>query len=233
MLRIFLSLVFSFCGFSSIFAQSSIPSVIGEMKNVMWKGELAGVIKLDTVSTKQNLYGLGPIEYLKGEIMMVDGVTYTSTVVDETKMLVKTKKEVSAPFFAYANISEWSEVEIVSSVKDLQSLEIFLSQYFSTVDMPFFFKLEGLFKNAEIHIVNLPAGTNVKSPQEAHQGQVNYKLSEGNATLLGFFSRKHKAIFTHHDTFMHIHLITAEKDKMGHLEHIDFNPNQMKLFVAN
>jgi len=232
MLRILLTLVVSFSAFSSIFAQSSIPSVVGEMRNVMWKGELGRVIKLDTISSKKNLYGLGPIEYLKGEIMVFDGITYTSIVVNETKLLVKTKEEVSAPFFAYSNISEWSEVEIVSSVKDLQSLETFLNQHFSSTDIPFFFKLEGLFKDAEIHIVNLPAGSKVKSPQEAHQGQVNYTLPQGSGTLLGFFSRKHKAIFTHHDTFMHIHLITAERDKMGHLEHIEFNPNQMKLFVA-
>ncbi len=164
--------------------------------------------------------------------MVVDGVTYTSAVIDSNKMLVQPNKEVSAPFFAYSNISEWSEVEIASSVKDLQSLETFLDQHFSSVDVPFFFKIEGKFKNAEIHIVNLPAGLTVKNPQDAHQGQVNYKLSQGKGTLLGFFSRKHKAIFTHHDTFMHIHLITAEKDKMGHLEHIDFNPNEIKLFVA-
>jgi len=232
MIRILFTFAAYFTAFSSIFAQSSVPSVVGEMRNVMWKGELGGVIKLETISSKRNLYGLGPIEYLKGEIMVLDGITYTSSVVDETKMLVKTKEEVSAPFFAYSNIKEWSQVEIASSVKNLQSLETFLNQHFSSIDVPFFFKLEGLFKNAEIHIVNLPAGSKVKSPQEAHQGQVNYKLSKGNGTLLGFFSRKHKAIFTHHDTFMHIHLITKERDKMGHLEHIDLNPNQMKLFVA-
>lgn len=232
MLKLLFTLALALGNLTSIFAQSSTPVIVGEMRNVMWKGELARVIKLDTL-TKNNLYGLGPIDYLTGEIMVLDGVAYSSVVIDSNGMLVQAKEELNAPFFAYSTISEWSEVEVPVFVKDLPSLEQFLNQHFLAMDVPFFFKLEGVFENAEIHIVNLPTGTKVKSPQDAHQGQVNYNLAGDSATLLGFFSRKHKAIFTHHDTFLHIHLITADRNKMGHLEHIDFNPNQMKLFVAN
>lgn len=232
MFKMLFTLSLSLGVLSSIFAQSSTPKIVGEMRNVMWKGELAGVIKLDTL-TKKNLYGLGPIDYLKGEIMVLDGVAYSSAVIDSNRMLVQAKEDLNAPFFAYSTVSKWSEVEVPVFVKDLPSLEEFLNQYISALDVPFFFKLEGVFENAEIHIVNLPTGSKVRSPQDAHQGQVNYNLAGGSATLLGFFSRKHKAIFTHHDTFLHIHLITSDRNKMGHLEHIDFSPNQMKLLVAN
>jgi acetolactate decarboxylase len=34
------------------------------MKNVMWKGQLQGVINLDTIQNKNHLYGFGPQEYL-------------------------------------------------------------------------------------------------------------------------------------------------------------------------
>lgn len=33
--------------------------IVGEMKNVMWKGQLYGNIKLDTISNKTNLYEIG------------------------------------------------------------------------------------------------------------------------------------------------------------------------------
>ena len=231
MSKILFTLAFCFLIYLSAFAQTPTPIVVGAMKNVMWKGELQGIIKPDTLSYTAGLYGLGPIAYLKGEILVLDGVVYTSYVKDANTMLVKANAKVSAPFFAYSNISEWTEVYIPSSVKDLTTLEAFLNQHFSSVDVPFFFKLEGEINRADIHIVNLPEGSTVKNPQEAHQGQVNYKLSKGPCTLLGFFSRKHKTVFTHHDTFLHIHLMTAEKDKMGHLEQVDFQSDQMKLFV--
>ena len=50
------------------------------MKNVMWKGELHGNLKLDTISNKTNLYGLGPVEYLAGEILIIDGIDHIGRV---------------------------------------------------------------------------------------------------------------------------------------------------------
>ena len=47
--------------------------VVGQMKDVMWKGQLYGNINLDTIANKTNLYGLGPVEYLAGEILIIDG----------------------------------------------------------------------------------------------------------------------------------------------------------------
>ncbi len=38
---------------------TSAVKIIGQMKNVMWKGQLYGNINLDTISNKENLYGLG------------------------------------------------------------------------------------------------------------------------------------------------------------------------------
>lgn len=38
-------------------------NIVGEMKNVRWKGQLYGNITLDTIGNKTNLYGLGPVEY--------------------------------------------------------------------------------------------------------------------------------------------------------------------------
>lgn len=44
--------------------------VVGAMKNVMWKGELGGIISLDTIKNKEGLYGLGPVSYLTGELLI-------------------------------------------------------------------------------------------------------------------------------------------------------------------
>ncbi len=38
--------------------------IAGQMKNVMWKGQLQGTISLDTIAPKEHLCGLGPVEYL-------------------------------------------------------------------------------------------------------------------------------------------------------------------------
>jgi len=93
------------------------------------------------------------------------------------------------------------------------------------------FKLSGMVEKATIHIVNLPKGTKVRSPEDAHQGQKNYTIKNEQTDIVGFFSTTHQAIFTHHDTFLHMHLISADRKFMGHLDEVLFKASTMKLFL--
>ena len=93
------------------------------------------------------------------------------------------------------------------------------------------YKLSGAVERAMIHIVNLPKGSKVSSPDDAHKGQVNYLIKNEQADIVGFFSTEHKAIFTHHDTYLHMHLITKDRQKMGHLDEVLFEKGTMKLYL--
>jgi acetolactate decarboxylase len=192
--------------------------VSGAMRNVMWKGELQGTIALDTIQPKEHLYGLGPIEYLAGELLVTDGKIYQSKVLTDSTMKVEEVQQVKAPFFVYGNVPQWYEHSLPDSIQSIKQLEIYLDQVTQNNQRPFAFRLVGEVDSATIHIVNLPEGTKVSSPDEAHQGQVNYQLANEQVEITGFFSTEHKAVFTHHDTYLHMHLITADKTKMGHLD---------------
>ena len=150
--------------------------IVGEMKNVMWKGQLYGNINLDTIANKKNLYGLGPVEYLAGEILIIDGKSYKSTVTSDTTMKVEEIYNIKAPFFGYANISKWTEQTLPDSILTIQQLETYLDKITKSSSRPFMFKLSGTVEQATIHIVNLPKGSKVSSPDEAHKGQKNYEL---------------------------------------------------------
>lgn len=197
--------------------------VIGAMKNVMWKGELEGIISLDTIKNKEGLYGLGPVSYLTGELLINDGRIYESRVLTDSTMIVKEASVVSAPFFVYSNVNQWSEHQLPDSIRVIKDLEKYITDITMEAKMPFAFKLKGSIMSADIHIQNLPKGTKVSSPTEAHQGQTNYKLKNDEVEIIGFFSTKHKGVFTHHDSFLHMHLITKNKMKMGHLDDVAFN----------
>ena len=204
-------------------------TIVGAMKNVMWKGELGNSINLDTVSNKKGLYGLGPESYLTGELLINDGNSYVSKVTSDSTMIVEKRYDVSAPFFVYANINQWKEVELPLSIKTIQELEKFIDDKTTDFKRPFTFKLIGEVSRAIIHIQNLPKGTKVSSPDEAHLGQTNYKLNNEESEIIGFFSTKHKGVFTHHDSFLHMHLITADETKMGHLDELEIK--EMKLYL--
>jgi acetolactate decarboxylase len=206
--------------------------ITGEMRNVMWKGQLEGNIYLDTIANKSNVVGLGPLEYLGGEIIIMDGKSYKSMVMSDSRMEVVETFNIKAPFFAHANISNWSEELLDVDIQTIQQLESFLDNKMSGVSQPFMFKLVGFVKEATIHVVNLPIGAKVSSPDDAHKGLVKYQMENQEAEIVGFFSKEHKGIFTHHDTYLHMHLITVDKQMMGHLDELSIEMGKMRLFLC-
>ncbi|MEO1050152.1 MAG: acetolactate decarboxylase [Bacteroidota bacterium] len=215
-----------------IMAQSTYPDVVavGAMKHVKWKGELQGVVRLDTLEEKTGLYGLGPQSYLIGELLIYDGITYLSQVTSDSTMKVVQTSEVEAPFFVYGNVREWKTIALPSSVKDIKSLEQYIDSQTKEYKRPFVFKLSGTIPSAQIHIQNLPLGTKVSSPKDAHKGQIQYLLEGEDVEIVGFFSTKHQGIFTHHDTYLHMHLITKDKQQMGHVDWLNLS-GEMQLLL--
>jgi acetolactate decarboxylase len=206
--------------------------ITGEMRNVMWKGQLEGNIHLDTIANKSNVVGLGPLEYLGGEIIIIDGKSYKSMVRSDSSLEVVETFNVKAPFFAHAEILNWSEELLDVDIQTIQKLESFLDNKMSESSQPFMFKLAGFVKEATIHVVNLPAGAKVGSPNDAHKGLVKYQMENKEAEIVGFFSKEHKGILTHHDTHLHLHLITKDKQMMGHLDELSIEKGKMRLFLC-
>lgn len=205
--------------------------IIGALKDVMWKGELQGKIHLDTISNKKGLYGLGPVEYLKGELLIADGKSYVSQVTIDSAMIVEETYNIKAPFFVYANETEWNVSDLPKEILSITDLQGYLNQQALNINNPFVFKLTGYVSSAHIHIQNLLDGAIVSSPKEAHQGQKNYVIENEEIEIIGFYSRNHKGVFTHHDSNIHMHLITANKAKMGHLDEVNFDDNSIKIYL--
>lgn len=219
-----------FIGFVFSYAQQNEVQISGAMKNVMKEGKLSGTIYLDTIQNKINLYGLGPKEYLKGELLIVDGKSYVSSVKEDGSIKTEETFDVKAPFFVYSNISEWEEISIPKKVKTMKDLESFLDELKAGFDKAFTFKLTGKFKMVAFHIQNLPAGTIVKSMQDAHKGQGKYLERNISGEIIGYFSTQHQRVFTHHDSYIHIHFLSDDKTKMGHIDELVLGKKN-KLFL--
>ena len=205
--------------------------VVGAMKNVMWQGQLAGRIQLDTIQNRKGLYGLGPESYLTGELLIHDGKPYVSRVLTDSTMRVEQSDSLTAPFFVYGHVNEWQELALSEETGNIKALEALLDAHTKESKRPFVFRLEGQVSRAQIHVQNLPKGTRVSSPNEAHQGQVNYQLEEEAVEIIGFFSTEHQGIFTHHDSFLHMHLVSQDRTMMGHVDYLEFEKGKMKLFL--
>lgn len=206
---------------------------IGAMRDVMWQGKLGGIISLDTISNRQGLYGIGPLAGLRGEILLLDGKQFVSRVTETGDPVVSIEKNVTAPFFVYINQNKWDTQELPLDITNLSKLEAFITQERSTYDHPFVFKVSGKVINASYHIQNLAEGAVVSSPKEAHAGQRSYQIEDQEVTILGFYSKRHKGVFTHHDTNMHLHIISKDTTAMGHLDQLELDTASATLFLPS
>jgi acetolactate decarboxylase len=211
--------------------QTSTIKVVGKMSEVMWQGELDGKISTDSINSPTS-YGLGPSAYLKGELLVVEGKTFESKVIDSLSHEVSDVAASQAPFFVYTTSSELVPVPLASGAIDFKSLEHQIDSMYSTYDYPLLVRIDGLFSQLTVHSVNLPEGTTVSSPDQAHQGLVSFHYKDIKGTLIGFFSRHHKSIFTHHDTFFHAHFISEDRRVLGHVEQLQMSTLSTQLKVS-
>lgn len=205
--------------------------VYGAMHEAMHGGKIAGVVRLDTVARNAKVYGLGPGEFIRGELLIWEGHVYMASINEGGQMEVKENPTAKAPFFVATEIENWEMVELPDSVNELTALEKFLTQRSGSSEGPFAFKLLGTMKKAEVHVVNLPLGSKVRKPEDAHIGQQNFEFENEEAVVLGFFSKVHQGIFTHHDRFVHAHWMSRDKQKLGHLEGLSFSPERVELWI--
>lgn len=201
------------------------------MRNVMWLGDLEGKITTDSLNSP-TAYGLGPIEYLKGEILLFEGQTFVSKVIDSLHHKVEQTTSSRAPFFVYSTTSDLKEINIPQEVFTLKSTENFIDSLYDDYEDPLLIRIDGLFDATTVHSVNLAEGSTVSSPDQAHKGLTKYDYKNVSGSLIGFFSRKHKAIFTHHDSFFHAHFISDDRDILGHVDAIDFNSKEVSFRVS-
>lgn len=204
--------------------------IAGAMRHVMWEGKLDGTIALDSLQ-QPGTYAVGPLAGLRGEILLADGTPWVSTVSSDGQMRVERMPGATAPFLVYARVEEWRAVELPPSVVDIPTLETFVDAQTSDAKRPFCFRLAGTVDAARIHVQNHPPGAIIRNPQEAHAKQVKFDLADRESEIVGFFSTEHAGVFTHHDTYLHLHLLTDDQSHMGHVDALDLNPSRVKLYL--
>ena len=227
---IYTALIVLFVSCNGSTTQSSIK-VVGEMRDVMWQGDLDGKIATDSLNTK-GAYGLGPIAFLKGEILLFEGQTFVSKVIDKTSHQVTKSPSVKAPFFVYTTTSNLKPIELNPQNYSLNQIENHIDSVYTNYDQPLLIRIDGVFNTMKLHSVNLPEGQTVSSPDEAHKGLTQYDFNTISGSLIGFFSRHHKAVFTHHDSFFHAHFISSDRQVLGHVDELNFDFSKVTLSVS-
>lgn len=193
----------------------------GAMREMFATGNVEGKTQIGKIPEQKNLYGVGPLENLSGEIMVWNGKVLTSFLKDKT-VKVETNPNAKAVFFVWANVEKWREILVPESVKTYDELEKFIAESAEKFNLnsaePFPFLMKGKFQTVEWHINDYkPDGA--KLTHEKHD-ELKYKAGteRENLEFLGFYSPSHKGVFTHHTRTTHIHATDRKKTFVGHVD---------------
>lgn len=193
----------------------------GTMRAMFEKNQIVGKYAVKPLLAKPHLYALGQLDKLMGEIMVWDGKLFVSKVNGDV-VETTTPKDAKAVFLVWSYVSQWRELTIPNEVKTYKQLEMFVAQKAvqagHDTSKPFPFLLKGTVAEGDFHVINLaPDGT--PHTREKHDAaKAHFPLENAAVNILGFYSTKHKGIFTHHTSNMHLHVVTADGEKMGHLD---------------
>ena len=102
---------------------------VGAQRNVL-QGDISGPIALTSLSGLQNLYAVGPVERIQGQISIFDSVPWISRITDGA-LNIETDSNVSACFLVYAQVSAWHRVTISTVILDETTLETYMVKFAS------------------------------------------------------------------------------------------------------
>lgn len=200
----------------------------GALKRTMWDGQRSGLIAMDSLSAP-GTYGMGPLEHMRGEITLVDGRSHVARVAGDS-LAVSVDPTAKAPFFVHARVSRWEEVVLPAEVQNAEQLDAFLEK--RSGDEPFFFRLNGRYEEMDLHAWDLPADSTFTGPVEGARYKRHFSFKEAQGEVVGVFSRHHRTVFTHHDSFIHLHFLSSDGRVMGHVDTLGFTPMEVILMVG-
>ena len=194
---------------------------IGELRKIMHQGELQARVRLDSL-VQSNTYGLGALDSLSGELLVIGGDVFKSFVEQDSLKTIR-YQSANATLFVYSEISQWDTLQISRAVDVESTLGEATDQSTS-----FPFMLIGK-PSLDYHIINFDADNGDFSNHK--KGAFNGSFGDEEATILGFYSRDAKGVYTHHNSNLHMHVINANQKIMGHVDRIDLNGGNYKLLI--
>lgn len=194
----------------------------GSLKEVLRNGQTEGRVKVSRFSQTPETVGLGVLKELKGEVTIVGGKVWISTVVDGavvTKAATLDSK-VEAAFLVTSNVRAWREI-IINDSMNLEGLQKFIESKLATTKLAdsktIPFVVTGSFDELSAHVVN--GGCPFAADEALRKEPIREQRSKVAGTLIGFITSLPPGTMTHHGSKLHVHgAIEGPAPYAGHLD---------------
>ncbi len=194
-------------------------------------GDVSGKVPLQQFSGTSNLYAVGPVAGLDGEITVIDSNFYISRIRHGE---IKTDSDLTtvAGFLVWSEAPEWKPPITLGESADthpqLENLiETLAVKEGIDTSKPFPFIVEGMVQSVAYHI--LAPRTSDSAGSDPRHSSKKVSLTNAPVKILGFFSKEHGGVFTHMGSRAHLHVL-ENNGHTGHVEKISVGPEVLVLF---
>src|SRR5262245_46654222 len=202
---------------------TSLVRWVGAQRDVLG-GDIGGHIALTDLATVPHLYALGPLEGVRGEVTVFDGIPHIARVVDG-RVTVESRRDVRACFLVYASVRQWREMIVASPLRDVSEIDKHLWPAAAgwSLEGPLPFLLRGITPATVCHVLDKRDGL-PHTPERHEQAKLRFAIEAQSIEAIGFHSERHRGIFTPRESNTHIHLRTTDGEWSGHVEELQLAP---------
>ena len=201
---------------------------VGAQRETIMNGKLAAALDLRTLERTPHLYGIGPIEQLRGEVTIAASRPSLARVRPDGSIGVTESFEAGVPFLVWAQVPVWRALPIPPEVRSFADLEAFVPRSAASVGLdphkPLPFLIRGRADLIEFHILNR-IGDEAHNAERHKKIQAVFELEQAEAIIVGFHSAAHQGVFTPIGSAIHIHFQTADNSKSGHIQKLELGNN--------
>ena len=200
--------------------------VHGALRAMFHQEQTGTMVTLDTMLPDPQLYAVGALADLAGEISVVGGKAYFSypAAAEDTRTETASRSDAGATLLVATRVAAWSSATIANPI-NFEELDEAIAELAvaagMNLDERFPFLLEGDFEDLQWHVID---GSRLVSGGSSHQdhlaASVKTRLDNASATLVGFYSAGDQGIFTHMGSRTHIHCVMDQPLASGHVDFV-------------
>ncbi|MBK7642973.1 MAG: acetolactate decarboxylase [Planctomycetes bacterium] len=194
----------------------------GTMREVMMEQKTQGRVELSTLSGDPELVGIGALEQLAGEVVILDGVVWCTRSGDLGTLDTRAGAAPGelATVLAVARVPHWIRVSVPPGLA-ASGIEAFVEKAAREHGLgraiTFPFVIEGEFRDVRAHVLHGRCPYMGKGPRETEP--VRRLLPSAKGRLVGFYTTLSPGTLTHMGEKTHVHLLVKEGEPLA--AHVD------------
>ena len=200
--------------------------VYGALRAMFHEGQTGAMVTLTALLPNPDLYAVGALADLSGEVTVVGGKAYLSypEEADATRTETALQTNAAATLLVVSGVPAWHGIVTKRAIR-FEELDEEIAKLATaagmSLDERFPFLMEGNFDDLQWHVID---GRRLTAGGASHQDHLaaaaKARLDRASATLVGFYSESDQGVFTHMGSKTHIHCTLDEPLSSGHVDHV-------------